>query len=82
MNDNNKMAETYLAFFDMCETEQEYKELLTLALDDAFSYGNSLFGNALWIYFKDDSDTDIPHFGLRLRPMYDPNANFTLREEV
>lgn len=80
MSDN--MAEIYLGFFDMCETEQEYEELLKLALDDAFSYGNSVYGNALWIYFKDDSDTDIPHFGLKLRPMYDQNAWFELKEEV
>lgn len=68
MSDNN-MAEIYLGFFDMCETEQEYNELLELAFDDAFGGGHSCYGNAVWLYFKDGSDTDIPHFGLKLRPM-------------
>lgn len=69
MSDNNT-AQTYLAFFDMCETQQEWDDLLELAYEDAVGGGHSVYGNALWLMFKDGTDTDIPHFGLKLRPMH------------
>lgn len=68
MKDNNNMAEIYLAFFEVCETEAEWDALFDLAYEDASGGGHSCFGNAAWLLFKDGSSTEIPHFGLALRP--------------